>query len=138
MKLVQSFEPKQMYHMQFLTERLYFKTMDDNWLSIKLFGVFLSFINGNTCNDSLVGQLLRFVIIILILKADREIGTEDKLIACACEDGCLRVVALRSRMNIFEFRCESAVNCCCFLGETQVACGTQNGFIYILDIENRT
>ncbi len=74
----------------------------------------------------------------LVKIAEREIGTENKLVACACEDGFLRVIALRSRVNIFEFQCDSAVNCCCFLNETQVACGTHNGFIYILDIENIT
>jgi len=71
------------------------------------------------------------------IKAEREIGTENKLICCACEDGYIRVIALRSRVTIFKYKCESAVNCCCFINETTVVCGTQNGHIYIFDIENK-
>ena len=46
---------------------------------------------------------------------EREIGTENKLVACACEDGFLRVMSLRARQTLFEFKCESSVNCCCFV-----------------------
>ncbi|CAF0819515.1 unnamed protein product [Brachionus calyciflorus] len=64
----------------------------------------------------------------------REIATENKILACACEDGYLRVLSLRARETIFEFKCESSVNCCCFLSETNIACGTQNGFIYLFNL----
>ena len=33
--------------------------------------------------------------------SEREVGTENKLVALACEDGYLRVVALRSRKKVF-------------------------------------
>lgn len=68
--------------------------------------------------------------------SEREIGTENKLVSFACEDGYLRVVALKSRTTIFEYKCESAVNCCSFMTTTTVICGTQNGHIYIFDIQN--
>lgn len=69
--------------------------------------------------------------------SDREIGTANKLISCACEDAYLRVIALQSRVTIFDYKCESAVNCSCFINDTTVVCGTQNGFIYVLDIQNK-
>lgn len=69
-----------------------------------------------------------------VIVDEREVGTEDKIVACACEDGHLRVLSLRSRKLVYELNCESSVNCCCFLSETRVACGTQNGYIYIHDI----
>jgi len=34
--------------------------------------------------------------------SEREVGTENKMVALACEDGYLRVVSLRSRKKIFE------------------------------------
>ena len=36
--------------------------------------------------------------------SDREIGTENKLLACACEDGYLRLIALQSRKQVGIFQ----------------------------------
>jgi proteasomal ATPase-associated factor 1 len=70
------------------------------------------------------------------LKSDREIETDNKIIACGCDDGTLSVIALRSRQQISVKKYESSVNCCCFISETLVACGNQNGNINIWDIQN--
>ena len=37
--------------------------------------------------------------------SEREVGTENKIVALACEDGYLRVVALGSRKKVFQFFC---------------------------------
>lgn len=65
--------------------------------------------------------------------SEREVGTENKIVALGGEDGFLRLVALRSRKQFVELNCESAVNCCCFLNETTVVCGTQDGFVFQYD-----
>jgi len=70
-------------------------------------------------------------------QTDREVGTEDKLVCFACENGFLRVHGLRSRTQIFEYKCESAVNCCSFVNECEVICGTQDGHIYLFDLKNK-
>jgi len=69
--------------------------------------------------------------------SEREIGTLNKLVGFACEDGHVEVIALGSRVKIFEYKCESAVNCCCFIDETTLVCGTQNGYLYIFDLHNK-
>lgn len=71
-------------------------------------------------------------------RTEREVETENKIVCCACEDGYIRVIALKSRATIFEYKCESAVNCCCFMTEITLVCGTQNGHIYVFDIENKS
>lgn len=65
---------------------------------------------------------------------EREVGTENKIVACACEDGYLRIIGLRARKLLLEFKFESSVNCCCFVSETKVVCGTQKGFIHVIDL----
>lgn len=36
--------------------------------------------------------------------------------------------------QMFELDCHDAVNCCCFLSDVCVACGTQDGHITVTDI----
>ncbi|RNA18309.1 mitochondrial glutamate carrier 1-like [Brachionus plicatilis] len=69
---------------------------------------------------------------------EREIGTENKIVACGSEDGYLRILSLRARQVLFEFKCESPVNCCCFISETKVVCGTQEGILHVIDIVEKT
>ncbi|KAK7497180.1 hypothetical protein BaRGS_00011474 [Batillaria attramentaria] len=68
--------------------------------------------------------------------SDREILTEGKMMLLGSELGSLFGFGLHSRDKIFEMNCKSAVNCCTFLSDVQVACGTQNGEIIITDLRN--
>ncbi|KAK3596932.1 hypothetical protein CHS0354_002499 [Potamilus streckersoni] len=68
--------------------------------------------------------------------SDREISTEGKLLLLGCENGTLKGYGLQSRKKVFELPCHSAVNCCCFLSEVSVVCGTQDGHITVTDIRN--
>jgi len=36
-------------------------------------------------------------------KGDREVGTEDKIVCLACEDGYLRIYSVRSRKQVSYF-----------------------------------
>ena len=44
--------------------------------------------------------LFAFIISKLPRKGDREVLTENKLVACACEDGFLRVASVRARKTV--------------------------------------
>ena len=39
-------------------------------------------------------------------------------------------------VQVFSLQCDSAVNTCAFVTETNCACGTQDGFFYLLDLRN--
>ncbi|ESO93250.1 hypothetical protein LOTGIDRAFT_232701 [Lottia gigantea] len=67
---------------------------------------------------------------------EREIGTEGKMLLVACENSMLQGYGLQSRKKVFELDCHSAVNCCCFLSNINVVCGTQDGHITISDMRN--
>lgn len=68
---------------------------------------------------------------------EREVGTENKLVACAYEDGTLNIAAAQScQRSLSETKYNSSANCCCFINDTLVACGTQDGSIHIWDLKN--
>ncbi|CAG5126462.1 unnamed protein product [Candidula unifasciata] len=69
-------------------------------------------------------------------KSDREIATEGKMLLLGCENGSLHGFGLESRDKIFSFSCESAVNTCEFISDVHCVCGSQEGYIYILDLRN--
>ncbi|KFM72641.1 Proteasomal ATPase-associated factor 1, partial [Stegodyphus mimosarum] len=68
---------------------------------------------------------------------EREIATEGKLLLLGCESGVLKGIGLQSRKQIFEYKCDSAINCCCFTSSTAVAFGTQDGKITLFDLRAR-
>lgn len=68
--------------------------------------------------------------------SEREIGTEGKLLVLGCEDGLLQTVGLHSRKLINSHKFSKAVNCCKFISPTYIVCGTQDGYIYLLNIHN--
>ncbi|WAR06857.1 PAAF1-like protein [Mya arenaria] len=67
---------------------------------------------------------------------EQEVGTAGKLLLLGCERGYLQGYGLQTRQKVFELDCHDAVNCCRFVSETCVACGTQDGHITITDIRN--
>lgn len=38
---------------------------------------------------------------------------------------------------MFDYKCDSAVNCCCFVSSTTAAFGTHDGKIYLFDLRAR-
>lgn len=72
----------------------------------------------------------------LQLHSEREVGTEGKLLLVACENRSLRGVAVSTRQQVFEFPCLAAVNCCCYISPTLVACGSHDGQLNLLDLRN--
>lgn len=69
--------------------------------------------------------------------SEREIGTEGKLLLLGCENGNLKGVGLQSRKQVFDYKCDSAINCCCFVSSTTAAFGTQDGKIFLFDLRAR-
>ncbi|KAK6170195.1 hypothetical protein SNE40_018647 [Patella caerulea] len=67
---------------------------------------------------------------------EREVGTENKLLLLACENGTLQGYGLQSRKKVLELDCHGAVNCCCFISNVHVVSGTQDGHIAVSDIRN--
>jgi len=39
-------------------------------------------------------------------------------------------------LQVFELDCHGAVNCCTFISDTCLACGTQDGHITVTDVRN--
>ncbi|XP_076466878.1 proteasomal ATPase-associated factor 1-like [Babylonia areolata] len=68
--------------------------------------------------------------------SEKEILTEGKMLVLGSETGSLLGFGLHSRKPVFDVSCGSAVNCCRFLSDTQVACGTQGGEIFVIDARN--
>ncbi|KAL8599165.1 hypothetical protein ACOMHN_007881 [Nucella lapillus] len=68
--------------------------------------------------------------------SEKEIQTEGKMLLLGSENGSLLGFGLHSRKPVFDVTCGSAVNCCQFVSDTQVACGTQNGEIFVIDARN--
>ncbi|GFR20091.1 proteasomal ATPase-associated factor 1 [Trichonephila clavata] len=69
--------------------------------------------------------------------SDREVGTEGKLLLLGCETGYLKGVGLQSHKQIFQYQCDSAINCCCFISSNSVAFGTQDGKVWLFDLRAR-
>ncbi|KAG8188129.1 hypothetical protein JTE90_029057 [Oedothorax gibbosus] len=69
--------------------------------------------------------------------SDREVGTGGKLLIMGCESGTFKGVGLQSHKQIFQYKCDSAVNCCCFISSTSAAFGTQDGKIWLFDLRAR-
>lgn len=92
-----------------------------------------SIVNG-CCIQSLSESNLQYFEFEKSILSEPDIQIDNKIVALACEDGYLRVISLGAKKQIAEFNCQSAVNCCCFLNETHVCCGTQNGFIFLFDL----
>ncbi|XP_045195880.1 proteasomal ATPase-associated factor 1-like [Mercenaria mercenaria] len=67
---------------------------------------------------------------------EKEVGTEGKLLLLGCENGSLQGFGLHSRTKVFDLDCHGDVMSCCFLSDTCVACGTQDGYITVSDIRN--
>ena len=73
----------------------------------------------------------------VIVSGEREVGTEDKLILLACQSpGSVQGYGLGSRTRVFDVKFSSAVNCCCFISDTLVACGTDESSISMIDLRN--
>ncbi|XP_060606788.1 proteasomal ATPase-associated factor 1-like [Ruditapes philippinarum] len=68
--------------------------------------------------------------------SEKEVGTEGKLLLVGCEKGVLQGYGLQSRTKVFDLDCHGDVNSCCFLSDTCIACGTQEGYITVSDIRN--
>ncbi|ELU04701.1 hypothetical protein CAPTEDRAFT_111827 [Capitella teleta] len=68
--------------------------------------------------------------------SEREVATEGKMLLLGIETGSLQGFGLYSREKIFDLNCHSAVNCCCFVSDNLVCCGTQDGCLYLLDLRN--
>ena len=41
-----------------------------------------------------------------------------------------------SDLQVFQFKCPSAVNCCSFLSESEAVGGTEDGSLWIIDIRS--
>lgn len=67
---------------------------------------------------------------------EKEIGSQDKLLLLACENKTLQGYGLQSRQKLFGLPCHDAVNCCCFVSDTCVVGGTQDGHVTVCDIRN--
>ncbi|KAI0222285.1 Proteasomal ATPase-associated factor 1 [Lamellibrachia satsuma] len=67
---------------------------------------------------------------------EKEVGTDGKMLLLACDNGHLLGHALQGGEKIFDVSCCDAVNCCTFVSDTLVVCGTQDGHIYLVDIRN--
>lgn len=65
---------------------------------------------------------------------DREVLTEGKLLLLACENGALQGFGLHSRKKVFETSVGSPVNCCCYVNDSVVACGTQDSTLHCIDL----
>jgi len=65
--------------------------------------------------------------------SEREVGTEDKILALGAENGFLSVIAIHSRQKIHQIDLKSAVNRVMFIGDNLVA-GCQNGALYQYDV----
>jgi len=65
---------------------------------------------------------------------ENEVGTENKLLAVACENGAIGGYSLGDKSKIFEMRCDSTVNACTYLDQNTLICGSEKGFIFALDV----
>ncbi|CAL1543217.1 unnamed protein product [Lymnaea stagnalis] len=71
-----------------------------------------------------------------VSQSDREVATEGKMLLAGCENGTIQGYGLFSRKKIFNLHLDSAVNACAFVSELYAVCGTQDGFINLLDLRN--
>lgn len=69
-------------------------------------------------------------------RSESECGTNGKLLVIGREDGVLDAVDAFDRKTIFSYHCDSAVNSCCFVGDTSLAAGLNNGCINFFDLRN--
>ncbi|KAH3738336.1 proteasomal ATPase-associated factor 1-like [Dreissena polymorpha] len=72
----------------------------------------------------------------VIAASDKEVGTQDKLLALGCDGRALQGYGLHSRTKVFDLDCHDAVNTCAFISEMCLVCGTQDGHITVTDIRN--
>lgn len=68
--------------------------------------------------------------------SELEVGTEGKLLLLGCDKQSLQGYGLNSKQKVFGLDCYDSVNSCCFLSDSVVACGMQDGHITIVDIRN--
>ncbi|XP_063404117.1 proteasomal ATPase-associated factor 1-like [Mytilus trossulus] len=70
------------------------------------------------------------------ITSEREVQTEGKLLLIGTEAGSIQGYGLQTRRKVFDLPCHGAVNCCCILSENAAVCGTQDGYITVLDLRN--
>ena len=66
---------------------------------------------------------------------ENKIWLHSQLFLCF-EIRCSEYIILLLWLQIFDLDCYDAVNCCCFLSDVCVACGTQDGRITVTDLRN--